>query len=195
MEKEENNKGITGKEDNSETEESNLYESLPEIEKESWIEFHKQAYEDDIKHAEKDLMEFPRWSIISAYYAMHDITKLYLGEIHNVKIVSENVHSKTLKALNEFIQDKKEKERVIGLLKKGEISFFNVLRLEEKTLPLMLRKGKTERGKTQYYSKDFSDISSQRSIYFFDKIVKPYIEIMKGMLLPVENPEDDENVA
>jgi len=35
--------------------------------------------------------------------------------------------------LSKFIQDKKEKEKVIGLLKKAEISFFNVLQLEEKS--------------------------------------------------------------
>jgi len=173
-----------------------LYEDLPEVEKESWIEFHENAYKDDLKHTEKDLMEFPRWSIISGYYAMHNITKLYLGKNHNVKIVGENIHSKTLKALSKFIQNKQEKEKVIRLLKKAEISFFNILRLEEKTLPLMLRKGKTERGKTQYYSKDFSDINSQRSVYFLDNIVKPYIKIMEGMLsLAEEKKGNNKNVA
>ena len=178
-------------------EEYQLYEDLPEVEKESWIKFHENAYKDDLKHAEKDLIEFPRWSIISGYYAMHNITKLYLGKIHNVKIVGEQVHSKALKALSKFIQDKKEKEKVIGLLKKAEISFFNVLQLEEKTLPLMLRKGKTERGKTQYYSKDFSDIKSKKSVYFLDNIVKPYIEIMEGMLSVEEKTEkgSNENVS
>ena len=175
------------------TEESELYENLSEVEKESWIKFHENVYKDDLNHSEKDLMEFPRWSIISGYYAMHDITKLYLGKIHDIKITGENVHTKVIDALNKFIQDKQEKDKIIGLLNKAEISFFNVLRLQEKTLPLMLRKGKTERGKTQYYSKDFSDITSQRAVYFFDNIVKPYIEIMKGMLSKPE--ENNENAA
>lgn len=174
-------------------EESDIYEPLPEVEKESWVKFHGNVYKDDLKHAEKDLVEFPRWSIISGYYAMHDITKLYLGKIHNIKITGENVHSKTLKALNEFIHGKREKERAIELLKKAEINFFNITRLQEKIIPLMLRKGKTERGKTQYYSKDFSDITSQRSVYFFDNIVKPYIEIMEKMLLKVKEKTEKEN--
>ena len=60
----------------------------------------------------------------------------------------------------------------------------------------MLRKGKTERGKTQYYSKDFSDINSQRSVYFLDNIVKPYIKIMEGMLsLAEEKKGNNKNVA
>lgn len=177
------------------TEESELYENLSEVEKESWIKFHENVYKDDLKHSEKDLMEFPRWSIISGYYAMHDITKLYLGKIHDIKITGENVHTKVIDALNKFIQDKQEKDKIIGLLNKAEISFFNVLRLQEKTLPLMLRKGKTERGKTQYYSKDFSDITSQRAVYFFDNIVKPYIEIMEGMIAEDKKQENNENAA
>lgn len=179
------------KEENNEStieEENDFYEMLPEVEKESWIKFHENAYKDDLKHAEKDIIEFPRWSIISGYYAMHDITKLYLGKIHNVKITGEEVHSKTLKALNKFIQGETEKEKIIELLKNAEINFFNVTRLQEKALPLMLRKGKTERGKTQYYSQDFSDINSQKAMYFFDKIVKPYTKIMKGMLI-IKKPE------
>lgn len=178
IEKKEEHKGI---------EEPDLYESLPEVEKESWIKFHENAYNDDLTHAEKDLIEFPRWSIISAYYAMHDVTKLYLGTIHDIKIVGRDIHSKTLKALNRFIEDKQEKEKVIELLKKAEISFFNIVRLQEKTLPLMLRKGKSERGRTQYYSKDFSDITSQKSVYFFDNIVKPYVKIMEGLLSVVKD--------
>lgn len=179
----------------NETEDSELYENLSEVEKESWIKFHENVYKDDLKHSEKDLMEFPRWSIISGYYAMHDITKLYLGKIHDIKITGENVHTKVIDALNKFIQDKQEKDKIIGLLNKAEISFFNVLRLQEKTLPLMLRKGKTERGKTQYYSKDFSDITSQRAVYFFDNIVKPYIEIMEGMIAEDKKQENNENAA
>lgn len=180
------------KEKDNEIEDYDLYENLPEVEKESWIKFHENAYKDDLKHTEKDLIEFPRWSIISGYYSMHDITKLYLGKIHNVKIVGENIHSKTLKCLSKFIQDEKEKEKVIELLKKAEISFFNVMRLEEKIIPLMLRKGKTERGKTQYYSKDFSDTTSQKSVYFFDNIVKPYVGIMEGMLIEKKSEQDEE---
>src|SRR3989344_9631959 len=182
MEEKRNSEDIKKEQSNNELEEPELYENLPDVEKESWIKFHENVYKDDLKHAEKDLIEFPRWSIISGYYAMHDITKLYLGKIHNIKITGEGVHNKTLKALDKFIQDKKEKEKIIELLKKAEINFFNVIRLKEKTIPLMLRKGKSERGKTQYYSANFSDITSQKSVYFFDNIVKPYIGIMEGMI-------------
>lgn len=194
MEEEKVKGGIAEKEDNDESEEPNLYERLPEVEREFWIKFHENVYKDDLKHAEKDMTEFPRWSIISGYYAMHDITKLYLGKIHNIKITGENVHSKTLEALSKFIRDKKEKEKIIELLKKAEISFFNVTRLQEKILPLMLRKGKTERGKTQYYSKDFLEIKTQRSVYFFDNIVKPYIGLMESMLsMKQEKSKEGEN--
>ncbi len=194
MEKEKSRENTAGEEENKESEEPAPYDSLPEVEKDFWIRFHENAYKDDLKHAKKDMIEFPRWSIISGYYAMHDITKLYLGIIHNIKITGENIHSRTLEALGRFIQDKKEKERIIELLKKAEISFFNVTRLQEKTISLMLRKGRTERGKTQYYSRDFQEINSQKSVYFLDNIVRPYISTMEEMLsADHEKPEEDDH--
>ena len=34
---------------------------LPATEKENYISFHKNIYNKDINHAEKNMLEFPRW--------------------------------------------------------------------------------------------------------------------------------------
>ena len=61
-----------------------------------WIKFHENIYKEDQKMANKVLTDSPRWSIIMAYYAMHNVSKLYLAKIHNIKISGEDVHAKTL---------------------------------------------------------------------------------------------------
>ena len=61
-----------------------------------WITFHEDVYKEDQMMADKVITDSPRWSIIMAYYAMHNISKLYLAKIHNLKISGENVHAKTL---------------------------------------------------------------------------------------------------
>ena len=122
---------------------------LNEIERKIWIEFHEFAYKDDIKLAEKILREHPRWSIVIAYYAMHDIAKLYLGKIHNVKITGQNVHRQTVDGLKMVIKNEDEKNRIVNLLETAE-KRIKELRPEE--LPYLLIAGKKERGKAQYYS-------------------------------------------
>ena len=158
-------------------------ENLEATERESWISFHEAAYKDDLGHTEKNIINFPRWSIISGYYAMHDIAKMYIGKIHNKKIVGERIHSKLIEALKILIQNKEEREKIIGFLEEAEITFFNAIRLKEKVVPLMLRTGRQERGKAQYYSTkpDLKDFNSQRAAFFLDNIVKPFIEIMERM--------------
>lgn len=48
----------------------NSWTQLLPLERENYILFHETAYKDDISHAEHNAVKFPRWSIISAYYAM-----------------------------------------------------------------------------------------------------------------------------
>src|SRR3989339_168603 len=137
---------------------SNNWELLPATEKNNYIEFHELAYKEDLRHSEKNIIDFPRWSIISWYYAMHDITKLFLA--------------------------KKLKEKLLGLLREAKTTYYNVERLKERALPILLRREKQERGKSQYYTQDFNiktNINAQKSSYFLDEIVKPYILLIWGL--------------
>lgn len=158
---------------------------LPATEKENYLAFHKFAFEDDLLHAEKNTLEFPRWSVISGYYGMHDATKYFLAMKFNVKIGSPEIHVKTIRALEHFIQDAALKKKLLELLKEADDIYYSAERLKEKTLPVLLKRGKQERGKAQYYSEDYSKeakVNSQKATYFLDTIVKPYVEIIRRLL-------------
>ncbi|MBN1544004.1 hypothetical protein JW898_00920 [Candidatus Woesearchaeota archaeon] len=158
---------------------------LPATEKDNYLAFHRTAYEEDLKHAEKNILDFPRWSIISGYYCMHNITKLFLAGRFNAKISSPEIHAKTIEALEHFIKDPALKEKLLKLLKEAKDVYYSAERLKEKTLPVLLKRGKQERGKAQYYSEDYtkeSKVNSQKAVYFLDKIVKPYVGLVKGLM-------------
>ena len=118
-------------------------------------------------------------------FAMHDITKLFLAAQFAIKISAPDIHEKTIEALSQKIQDKDTKEKLLLLLKEAKEVYFNIERLKERVLPEILRQGKRERGKTQYYTEDYSEakiITSQKAAYFLDTFVKPYIKIMEGLI-------------
>jgi len=161
------------------------FNQLPATEKENYLEFHKLSYKDDLKHAEKNVLEFPRWSVISGYYAMHDLTKLFLANKFSIKITSPEIHAKTIRAIEFYIKDDNLKKEILELLDKAKEIFFNAERLKEKIIPLLLKKGKQERAKSQYYAEDYTNekkVNSQKAVYFLDEIVKPYIKIVEGLL-------------
>jgi len=156
---------------------------LPITEKENYTKFHRFAYKDDLKHAELTYSEFPRWSIISGYYCMHDITKLFLAEKYNIKITSPEIHAKAIDALAKCLTDKMLKDKLIELLKQAENFYYSVERLKEKTLLTLLKRGKQERGKAQYYSEDFSKhANSEKALYFIENIVRPYVNLIEELM-------------
>ncbi|MBI2144597.1 hypothetical protein HYU17_05645 [Candidatus Woesearchaeota archaeon] len=163
-----------------------LWTDLPATEKSNYLIFHKNAFEEDLKHAEKNVLEFPRWSIISGYYCMHDLTKLFLAEKFNAKIASPEIHAKAIDALEHFISDGVLKNKLLGLLKEAKNIYYNAERLKERVLPALLKRGKQERGKAQYYSEDYTEkakASSQKASYFLETIVKPYVELVRGLMV------------
>lgn len=166
-------------------EELQTYLVLSPQERENYLAFHKTAYLDDLKHSEEVVLKFPRWSIISGYYAMHDVTKLFLAAKFTTKITSPNIHEKTIIALREKIMDAATKEKLLKLLGNAKEVYFNIEQLKEKVLPQLLRQGKQERGKTQYYTEYYTGmkkITAQKAIYFLDTFVKPYVKIIEGLM-------------
>ncbi len=166
-------------------ENNELWELLNDVEKSNYLEFHELSYKDDLRHSEEVTLKFPRWSIISGYYAMHDITKLFLARQFSIKIVSPKIHAKTIAAVEYFIADSAIKQKVLPLLKKAQQTFYNVERLREKLIPVLLRKGKQEREQSQYYAEDYSEkraVSPQKAVAFFEEIVKPYVRLIEGLL-------------
>jgi hypothetical protein len=170
---------------NKRSNDEELWVTLPATEKENYLNFHKNAYEDDLKHAEKNILEFPRWSIISGYYCMHNITKLFLAEKFNIKMSSPNIHVKTIIVLEQLIADKNTKIKLLELLKEAKDIYYSAERLKERTLPTLLRRGKEERGKTQYYTEEYDSknkTNPKKASYFLETIVIPYIKLIRGLM-------------
>lgn len=160
---------------------------LGEKEREEWIWFHENAWNEDLKLAEELMLRSPRWSIVAGYYAMHDLTKLYLGKIRGWKVAGEFIHAKTIELLAEALRDEPDRGKILGLIREAEKEIGEALRAHESTVVKLLRTGRGERGKAQYYlggkeENMFNANFSRKASYFLEKIVKPYAKIMEGML-------------
>lgn len=153
--------------------------NLSPIERETWITFHETAYKEDLLLAGKITKEHPRWAIVIGYYAMHDIVKLYLGKIHNIKIIPPEVHRKTIDELRRVLIESEEKRKILLLLEQAEKE---LLKFGVEAIPDLLETARTERGKAQYYSREFKKIDySTKAQSFVDKIVKTFVKIMEGL--------------
>jgi hypothetical protein len=91
---------------------------IGELEIERYINFFQNSYKDDLAHANENVDKFPRWSIISGYYAMHDIAKLFLAKKFRIKILKE-VHSTTIKVMR-IVSERKD---IVKLLENGYREF------------------------------------------------------------------------
>lgn len=149
-----------------------------------WIKFHENVYKEDMKMADKILADSPRWSIIMAYYAMHNISKLYLAKIHNLKLSGQDVHAKTLYFMSKYVR--KESKKIIKLLEHAKKEYEAITSLKVWIIPQLLSKGRDERTKTQYYDLSKAEKSKlelmKAAQYFIDNFMDPYIKIMEGLL-------------
>ena len=144
---------------------------INELEKDRYINFFDSSYNDNLNHSEFVLQAFPRWSIISGYYAMHDISKSFLAKQFGLK-VEMKVHATTIKALKELLKDKE----AVKLMNKAYKEF--------KFLANDLADAKKERVKTQYYTgTDYMKTEyQQRATLFLANVVKPFVEKMRLLL-------------
>jgi len=149
-----------------------------------WIKFHEIVYKEDQEMAGKVLTDSPRWSVIMAYYAMHNVSKLYLAKVHNIKISGQEVHAQTLFFISKYV--KQEAKKIIPLLKQAKEEYDAITSLSIWVIPQLLSKGRDERAKTQYYDASKAEKSKielmQAAQYFMDNFMKPYIQIMRGLL-------------
>lgn len=157
--------------------------SIEKSEKVRYVEFHKNAYMDDLKVADKIFTTSPRWTIVAGYYAMHDVTKLYLAKQHDIKIKGRGVHLAAIIALRNVLSDRNVKEKAITLLTQAqEVYDMFSTPVKEKIIPNLLSKGKEEREKSQYYSEDCERLALTKSRGFLQNIVRPFIELMEKMI-------------
>lgn len=173
------------------------YTILADIEKATYLDFHKWAYKDNLELAEYVLEKSPRWTIIINYFAMHDITKLYLGKIHNKKISGTNVHAKTIRVLKECIEEKQTKEKIIEELEKAKRKYELFVEGDETIILNILKQAREERSKYQYYQNRFSSSIFEEKVKeeakdFLNNTTKPFIEFMENLMK--EKSEKDKNV-
>lgn len=149
---------------------------IKETELGRYIEFFTESYKDNLNHAKSNIDFYPRWAIISGYYAMHDMSKLLIAKIYRFKIEWE-VHATTIKVLKELIKD----EETIKLLEEGYGQF--------QTLANDLDDAKKERVKVQYYtgSKFLKEKYKEKSKDFFNDTVIPFIEKIEKLLNKNDN--------
>jgi hypothetical protein len=143
-----------------------------ENEKERYLNFFSNSYRENFEHCKFNLRKFPRWSIISGYYAMHDITKLFLADKFSVKI-DFKVHQTTIEVLKELVKDKKT------------IEMLNIAYNEFIKLLNDLAEAKEKRTKLQYYTGTFFMKQKYRrdAKIFLRDIVVPYLEKIKSFKL------------
>lgn len=144
---------------------------ISELELERYVNFFGSSYLDNLEHSKANIKSFPRWSIISGYYAMHDITKLLLSKKFRIKIELE-VHATTIKVMDELIKNKE----ILSLIKEGYREFIN--------LANDLAEAKKERVNVQYYTgtKFMKEQYSIKAEEFLNNTVLPYIEKIKELL-------------
>ncbi len=144
---------------------------IGELELKRYTNFFKHSYLDNFSHGQAVLKTFPRWSIISGYYAMHDITKLLLAKQFRLKVELE-VHATTIKVLEEAVKN----QELIGMLKQGYHEFIS--------LANDLAEAKKERVKSQYYTgSEYLDVEYKKRAYsFIHDVVEPFLKKINLLL-------------
>jgi len=155
---------------------------IKETELKRYIGFFRESYQDNLNHSKDNIEKYPRWCIISGYYAMHDISKLLIAKIYRLKIDRE-VHATTINVLRELLKD----EETLKLIEDAYEEFQN--------LADELRDAKRERVKIQYYTGTafMKEKYKKRASEFYEDIVKPYIEKIKKMLETEKAAEDKDD--
>jgi hypothetical protein len=144
---------------------------INELELARYVNFFESSYIDNLNHSKANLGTFSRWSIISGYYAMHDITKLLLAKKFRLKIELE-VHSTTIKVMDSLIRNRE----LLSLMKRGYKEFIS--------LANDLAEAKKERVKVQYYTgtEFMKEQYAKRANEFLENTVMPYLEKIKELL-------------
>lgn len=144
---------------------------ISDLEIERYANFFENSYQDNLRHSEKNANDFPRWSIISGYYAMHDMAKLLISKKFRIK-VDFKVHATTIALLRELTKD----SELAALIEDGYREFLS--------LANDLEEAKRQRVKVQYYTgtRFLRDEYRCKASEFHAKTVMPFIEKMRRLL-------------
>jgi len=143
---------------------------LIETERLRYLNFFSNSYKENLEHCKFNLANFPRWSIISGYYAMHDLTKLFLADKLNIK-VDFNVHQTTIDVFSEIVKNK----QLNNMLNFAYSEFLKLLN--------DLIEAREKRTKVQYYTgTDFmKEKYKKEAKIFLDNTVLVFINKIKNL--------------
>lgn len=144
---------------------------INELELERYLNFFKHSSENNLQHSLAVTTTFPRWSIISGYYAMHDRTKFFLAKTFRIKIELE-VHSTTIKVLREVLHD----PEILKLMEDGYQEFLFMAN--------DLAEAKKERVNSQYYTGSvyMGQEYQKRATIFLTEIVEPFLQKINKLI-------------
>lgn len=144
---------------------------ISDLEISRYIDFFTNSYKDNLSHSEYVMEAYPRWSIISGYYAMHDITKLLLAKKFRLKVERE-VHATAIETLRELIKD----TILLQLLEDGYKEFLH--------LASDLEEARDERTKVQYYTGTpyLNAQYRKRAMEFHKTFVLIYLQKIEALL-------------
>lgn len=144
---------------------------ISELELNRYLSFFENSYKDNLNHSKENVMKFPRWSIISGYYAMHDIAKLFIAKKFRIKVGKE-VYSTTIKVLK-ILSKRKDLPKLL------EIGY-----KEFKNLILELEIARKERIKVQYYTGTvyLEKVYRERANHFLKNIVEKFVSKMEKLI-------------
>lgn len=148
-----------------------IVKKIVETEIPRYTTFFTNSYKENLEHTKAVLKAFPRWSIISGYYAMHDITKLFLAEKFQIKIDTK-VHRTAIIIMEGITEDKE----LLELLK---------IAYEEFTkMAADLTEARSRRQKAQYYtgSEFMKEKYKEEAEAFLNNVVNPYLNKITSMI-------------
>ncbi len=151
--------------------EKGIIKKIVETEIERYTHFLTSSYKENLEHCKFNLEKFPRWSIISGYYAMHDITKLFLVKKFQIKI-DIKVHKTVLRITEEITKDKE----ILNLLKVGYEEFTK--------MASDLTEAREERQQAQYYrGTEFLEKKyKEKAPLFLNNTVNSYLTKINSLL-------------
>ncbi len=148
-----------------------IVKKIVETEIPRYTNFFTNSYNENLEHCIAVLKTFPRWSIISGYYAMHDITKLFLAKKFQIKIDSK-VHKTAIVIMEGITKDKE----LLELLKTGYEEFTK--------MAADLTDARNRRQKAQYYtgSEFMKEKYKEEAEAFLNDVVTAYLNKISTMI-------------
>ncbi|MEK6859723.1 MAG: hypothetical protein AABX54_02810 [Nanoarchaeota archaeon] len=141
---------------------------IVETERDRYLNFFSYSYKENLKLSRHIQSDYPRWSIITGYYAMHDLAKLFLADKFSIK-VELNVHKTVIDIFRALVKN-------IELEKLLDIGYKELIKLLNDLIA-----AKKDRTKAQYYTgtKFMKDKYKKEAKIFLNDTVMPFIDKIK----------------